>query len=259
MKNPVPHGDPPFRVAVLHGGPGAAGEAGPLAEELSMSRGVLEPLQTRATIDGQVRELEEMLKRYAERPVDLVGHSWGAMLGLVFAARNPELVRKLIMVSSGVFDESYVPAIGEKRLERMTAEQRLSFFAMGRALEGAGDADRDALFARLGSLLSETDAYDAVPREENVRYDYEIFTGVWGEAEALRRDGRLLDMAGRVRCPVVAIHGEDDPHPADGVRVPLAARLPDFTFFLLKECGHKPWVERLARRAFFDILDSELR
>ena len=57
---------------------------------------------------------------------------------------------------------------------------------------------------------------------------------------------------------MVAIHGDTDPHPADGVQIPLEAVLKDFQFILLKNCGHKPWIERRAREEFFRILDKEL-
>ena len=40
------YGMPPFDVAVLHGGPGTAGGMAPLARELALRHGVLEPLQT---------------------------------------------------------------------------------------------------------------------------------------------------------------------------------------------------------------------
>lgn len=40
------HGKPPFRVAVLHGGPGAPGYMAPVARALSVTAGVIEPLQT---------------------------------------------------------------------------------------------------------------------------------------------------------------------------------------------------------------------
>jgi len=35
------YGYPPFKVALLHGGPGAAGEMAPVAEELKMEQGIL--------------------------------------------------------------------------------------------------------------------------------------------------------------------------------------------------------------------------
>jgi len=46
MKNLRIYGNPPFKVAVLHGGPGATRQMAPVARELSLKRGVLEPLQT---------------------------------------------------------------------------------------------------------------------------------------------------------------------------------------------------------------------
>lgn len=47
MDNLRIYGKSPFKVAVIHGGPGATGEMAPLAHQLSSKRGVLEPLQTR--------------------------------------------------------------------------------------------------------------------------------------------------------------------------------------------------------------------
>jgi hypothetical protein len=35
--------------------------------------------------------------------------------------------------------------------------------------------------------------------------------------------------------------------------------LSDFRFILLKQCGHKPWIEKMARDAFFSILNQELK
>ena len=46
MQNPRIYGDPPYQVALLHGGPGAGGEMAPVARELAGDRGVLEPIQT---------------------------------------------------------------------------------------------------------------------------------------------------------------------------------------------------------------------
>jgi len=44
------YGKTPFKVAVVHGGPGAAGEMAPVASELVSVCGVLEPLQTASSL-----------------------------------------------------------------------------------------------------------------------------------------------------------------------------------------------------------------
>jgi pimeloyl-ACP methyl ester carboxylesterase len=85
-----------------------------------------------------------------------------------------------------------------------------------------------------------------------------IYASVWPEAAELRRSGALLDLASRVRCKIVAIHGDYDPHPADGVREPLSSVAMDFRFVLLPQCGHTPWLERYARAAFLRALEAEL-
>ncbi len=77
MNNLRTYGSRPFRVAVIHGGPGAPGEMAPVAKELSSGMGVLEPLQTASSVGGQVRELRTVLKENVDLPVTLIGCSWG--------------------------------------------------------------------------------------------------------------------------------------------------------------------------------------
>ena len=78
VKNPRKYGKAPFDVAVIHGGPGAPGEMAPVAREFACGWRVLEPLQTAASIEGQIDELKTVLKKNADLPVTLIGYSWGA-------------------------------------------------------------------------------------------------------------------------------------------------------------------------------------
>ena len=65
------YGEPPFTVAVLHGGPGAPGYMAPVARELAQTVGVLEPLQSRQSLDEQVEELKDQLVENADGPATL--------------------------------------------------------------------------------------------------------------------------------------------------------------------------------------------
>jgi pimeloyl-ACP methyl ester carboxylesterase len=107
--------------------------------------------------------------------------------------------------------------------------------------------------------LSKADAYDPVRESEAIDYRFDIFQSVWKDAEELRRSGKLLKLGKRIACPVVAIHGDYDPHPVEGVRKPLSGVLKSFRLILLKNCGHVPWIEREARGEFFRTLKQELR
>ncbi|MGD8968682.1 MAG: alpha/beta hydrolase [Anaerolineae bacterium] len=262
MDNVRTYGKPPFGVAVIHGGPGAGGEMAPVARELAPGRGVLEPIQTATSLDGQVEELRRILEMHGDPPVALIGHSWGAWLSFIVAARYPGLVKKLILVGSGPYEERYVAELREARLSRLSKDDRAEFEAIVKALNCPPTEEKDVLLARLGALATKADAYDPVAGEARqsdlVGARGDIFQGVWQDAVQLRRSGELLELGRRVRCPVIAIHGDYDPHPAEGVEKPLASVLGCFRFILLQNCGHQPWAERQARDPFYRVLEEEL-
>lgn len=86
-------------IFLLHGGPGANGGLEFLAEEF----GGEAPLQRRSggeplTVARHVADLHALV---SEPPL-LVGHSWGAMLALSYAAEHP--VERLLLVGCGTYD-----------------------------------------------------------------------------------------------------------------------------------------------------------
>lgn len=250
------YGSPPYSVVVVHGGPGGAGEMAPVAKELSKTKSVLEPFQTADSIDGQVQELKTILEANASLPVTLIGFSWGAWLSFIFSAKYPEKVKKLILVSSGPFEEKYAAEIMKTRMGRLTRDERSEVELIIEKLKNKNISQEE--FSRFGELIEKADAYDLIPHQNDViGFSPEIFSKVWPEASELRKSGALLALGKKIECPVVAIHGKQDSHSYDGVKKPLSAVLKHFQFFLLDQCGHKPWIEKHAREQFFGVLRSE--
>lgn len=262
MKNVRLYGQPPYRAAVIHGGPGALGTVAAIARELSKDLGVIEPLQTKTSIEELLTELDDTLTDDCDRPITLIGHSWGAWLVLMYAARYPQRVNKVILVGSGPFEASYIPQIAYSRVKRLADAESIEFEQSLMQLESEKEARRDALLKRIGELADKCDNYCkfdiATDKEDCLPVEAGKFSAVWKEATALRRNGELLALAGRVQCPVVAIHGKDDPHPADGVKLPLEGRIKEFDFYLLDKCGHYPWKEKYAHEKFYEILRKEI-
>ncbi|MFC1899423.1 alpha/beta fold hydrolase [Chloroflexota bacterium] len=231
----------------------------PVARVLSEKWGTLEPLQTEITVNGQVRELYELLSEKAALPTVLIGHSWGAMLGFIFAARYPKEVKKLILVGSGTYEAKYARNIMDIRMSRLTEKERNEMLSLMGKLNDTDTEDKNDLMADLGKLTDKVDSYDPLPDEnEVIACQYELHNKVWQEANELRNSGEFLKMAKDIRCPVVAIHGNYDPHLAAGIREPLSAILKDFRFILIENCGHTPWIERTARDNFYRILGDEI-
>jgi pimeloyl-ACP methyl ester carboxylesterase len=259
VKNLRIYGHKPFAVAVIHGGPGAPGEMAPVARELASVTGILEPLQTEGSLEGQVQELHTVLKGNGALPLTLIGWSWGAMLSYVFTARFPSFVRKLILIGSGPFEEKYAANIVGDRLIRLSNEERVEAFSLVETLNDPATGDKNTPMARLGALFSKADSYDTLTHKSEVlEYQHDINDKVWQQAEELRISGELLELGKAIQCPVLAIHGDYDPHLAEGVREPLFRVLKDFRFILLEKCGHEPWIERFARDKFYEILRREI-
>jgi pimeloyl-ACP methyl ester carboxylesterase len=257
MNNLRTYGVAPFNIALVHGGPGAPGEMAPVARELASAMGVLEPLQTAGSVDGQVEELKDILETHGNPPLILVGFSWGAWLSFIFAAQYPSLVKKLVLVSSPPFTEKYVPQIMETRLSHLNSDERQEAISLLSAIY-SGSAKGNS-FARFGDLMDKADSFAPLTHDDEILpCSPVIYQQVWAEASKLRSSGELLQLGEKIQCPVVAIHGDYDPHPAAGVHEPLARVLQDFRFILLAKCGHHPWYEREAKDSFYAELRREI-
>lgn len=255
--NPRKYGEPPYSVVLVHGGPGAPGEMKPVAEEISKDIGVLEPFQTKDSIKGQVEELKQQIIENTETPIALVGWSWGAWLAFITAAKHPELVKKLILVSSGPFEGKYATGIIQTRLSRLSGKERERVEEIMKEMRG-GKLQNNT-FKEFGYLMDKADSFSPLSSvDEDVDFQPEIYSSVWEEAAKLRLGGKLLNYGKLIKCPVTVIHGEYDPHPFEGVKKPLSKVLKNPKFILLRKCGHHPWKEKEAKSEFYKTLRKEL-
>ena len=254
------YGKPPYKIAVLHGGPGAPGYMAPLARELSLKIGTIEPLQTKDSLNGQILELENQLALHADPPVIMIGSSWGAVLALFVAARREIKIEKLILIGSAVFDAESSARIEGIRMSRLDDEKRHRLKKIKTELNKPDNEDKAKIAAEWGDIFFHTDVYDPLTTDlEVIEVQYDINIKVWSEFKGLRdRPGFLKTEFSRIDIPTVVIHGDYDPHPIEGIRPFLEDCLKDVRFYMLSKCGHYPWIERFAKKEFFEILNSEI-
>lgn len=261
MQNVRFYGQEPYELAVVHGGPGALGSVAEIARVLAKDFGVIEPLQTKLSIKALLQELNEVLVSSSRKPITLLGHSWGAWLVFMYAAKYPKQVKKIILVGSGPFVEAYVPKISKNRLARLTASEQQEFKQIIKQLSLPDTLDREALLPRLGQLADQADSYKLIKLEhpnEELPFNQAMYQNIWPEAAAMRKQGQLITLAKEISCPVVAIHGEYDPHPVQGVTQPLENRLENYKLYKLEKCGHSPWKEHYAYHTFYDLVKKEV-
>ena len=247
MNNCRQYGSLPFRAIVVHGGPGAPGCCAGICRGLADDFGILEHLQTKNSIDELVEELHGIILHYQLDKVILIGHSWGAWLSYIFAAKYPQYISKLIMASCGPFELSYYSQLVEARsVKIMSNEQK---------------EDIRATNLYTDYIEYDPDHYCLLPNIQGDMIDFneEQFKSLMDEVVSMRASGVLLDFSKDIECPVVAIHGKNDPHPWEGVKMPLENRLNEFKMFLIDKCGHDPWKEYYAKDEFFTILKNEIK
>ncbi len=254
------YGSAPYRIAAVHGGPGALGDLGDLAYELQTKTGysVLEPIQTRTAIRELLDELKTQLSENCEFPVILIGHSWGAWLSAIFTAAHPELVKKIILVGCPPLSPEYAEDIVKNRIKNMPEKIRADYYRLCGQLDSKTAGDKDGLLRQLSKITDDADYYcrEKPVREFFIRADGTAYEAVWREAAEVRKNGKLLDDFRSAAKKIILIHGKNDPHPAEGVLVPLNDRIR--RIYLLERCGHTPWREKYAKNPFIGILKDNL-
>ena len=170
------------------------------------------------------------------------------------------MVDKLVLIGAGAFEEKYNVDLMKTRLDRLSANEKSTALHLIKLVSKARPGNDEASgFQKFGKLMSKADSFDSFAVDDEVfEFQPDVYRSIWPEAEKMRKDGRLLELGKKIKCPVVAIHGDYDPHPAVGVKEPLSKVLSQFKFICLERCGHYPWKEKNASRRFFDILYEEL-
>lgn len=251
------YGEAGPRVVVLHGGPGAPGSVASLARALASRVRVLEPLQRRAgrvslTVERHVLDLAQVAPEQAL----LVGWSWGAMLGLSYAARFPERVRGLVLVGCGTYHADD-RALFEARLDARLGEPgRARRTELQAALRTAQDAaERSRRLAALGTLMMSAESYDRLTAGEGhdeLTVDAAGHRETWNDVLRLQAEGIEPQAFTAIRAPALMLHGDADPHPGQATRDRLRPFLPQLEYVEYPRCGHEPWRERHARDAFLE-------
>ena len=95
------------------------------------------------TLDSRVRDLETLIEKLGiAKNLTLVLHDWGGMIGMAWAARHPEAVKRLVLLNTAAFPlpagKKFPPALHLARLPLVGAllVRGLNLFARGTAATG---------------------------------------------------------------------------------------------------------------------------
>src|SRR5262249_49333384 len=140
----------------------------------------------------------------------IVGHSWGAMLGLSFAACFPDRVSSLALVGCGTYDEE-CRAQFRSRLDSLmndATRSRLEALKLLTAIET--DAEVRAAFMReRGDLTMSIEAFELMDslddRSDSLQYDAGANAETWNDVLRLQREGLEPQRFNRISWPVLML------------------------------------------------------
>ena len=262
-------------MVVLHGGPGLSMDY--FVEDLS-------PLATRHTLlfydqrgtgrstlvrdstalDGQrfAEDLEALRRHFGLERLTLLGHSWGAGVAALYAARYPDRIGRLLIVGGIPLQRGPLLQAFEALAASRDSATRLDMQRWREArLADPGDATACRAYYELwfrpffvdsaAASRSRGDFCGGTPESRSNKItSVDRFTmaslGEWDWRPALRG----------VDAPTLVMHGTADVLPPEGARG-WAAALPDSRLLLLDGVGHFPYLEVPDR--FFTAVDEFLR
>ena len=254
------YGDSGGFVILLHGGPAAPGYMKPVAEKLADRFRVVEPFQRGSndvplTVAQHIQDLKGVVERYCgdEKPV-VIGHSWGAMLALAWAAEHLDTAKALMLIGCGTFDAASRERMQIIREQRMDAAFRQRLDELPNKY-----SNQNVRLGILGSMYQQLDSVNLVDVKNDLhKCDAKAHDETWGDMLRLMSDGVYPQAFSEIKIPVLMLHGEDDPHPGSMIRDALKSFLPQLEYHTWSNCGHYPWLETAAIKDFFRKLTDWL-
>jgi proline iminopeptidase len=243
---------------LLSGGPGLeSAYVDPVATELARDRTVVVLDQrgtgasraafgdgSQVTVAGAVADLENLRTELGQRRLSLLGHSWGAMLSMAYAAAHGDRVASLALLDPGGPDPSFAKAFSD-----------IITFKLTDADKAAADTAQKNGTGTLRTIIpgyfhdhAKGVAYGAAMPQHYANAD--VSRALF---EDISKHYDVKDALRDTMIPILVVYGTDDPSRA--AEAQLDALFPHATKVMIADSGHFPWVENptpfyVAVRAF---------
>ena len=199
-------------------------------------------------VDRQVDDVEALRAHLGLEQLDLLAHSAGAALALLYAARHPERVQRLVLVCPTPRVVGLEVSTGDRRAtaERPRGEPWFS--------------DAFAAFERIWAGTQTDQDWDAIEPFMHGQWDAARRAWVAEEAGMLNAAAAAeyyaagaIDPAtvtralGRLHAPALVVAGEFDVALPPSRGADYAARFPQAELLVMPSSGHSPWLDDAAR------------
>ncbi len=206
------------------------------------------PAHTDETLDARkfIEDVEALRRHLGLDRLALVGHSWGATLGLLYGGAFPQRIERLALIGAGPVNQE-MRAVYRANVRRMIPPECLDEWdRLSEQYRVVVDGDQvpedvDRLHIHFWSRIMVCQSRQA----ERFAEDYLRAGGQRRRAPNSRRFRHedALDAARRITAPVVVMYGYQDYEPITQGYL-LRECMPHARLVFLNECGHLVWLDQ---------------
>lgn len=255
-------------MLILHGGPGLSHNyMFPYFDELAADYQLIFfdqrgsgktdfPKDTSSiNMDAFVEDIEAIRNHFNIEKITLLGHSWGSILALNYAAKYQNNVNQLVLVSPAPantnFYETMVSNMHKKRTEEETKE--LVQIMMSKAF----DKRETDIFTKAMKIGDKVNLYEPSKIDELYdlhNYSQETATKFWFTSNLMERHFFNYNIADKIKdisIPTLIVIGDMDNVPFASSQL-ISDNLKNARMEVIKSTGHYPFFE--ANKAFVKVL-----
>ena len=248
-------GDP---IIVVHGGPGMDHSyLLPGMRRLARSNRVIfydqrgggrtEGEVSRATVSfdtflGDISALADSLRlgRFT-----LMGHSWGGLIALRYAARHPDRLRALVLMNSVEPGRRYIVQSSDLLAKKRTTEDSIEYARILKS-DALKRREASAVNALLRVTFRTLFTDRALAQQLVIDLDQRTVSNMGPVASMVMTSAGTFDFwteAASIRVPTLILQGADDAMPLEMVRE-LARTIPGSRLSIIEGAGHFPYIEK---------------
>jgi proline iminopeptidase len=205
------------------------------------------------TLASDLDDLDKLRRYFRLDATVLLGHSWGTVLALEFAVRNPTLVSHLVLMNPAPVSQTQAATLRQAYVTQLGVDMdRQRAIQAGAAYkEGNPDAVAARYRIHFKHALQRPADYETLMARMSAGFRSQGEAGIltaWAIEERLYRDTwsrpgyDLLPSLRSLRIPTLVIVGEQDFIPP-AIASEIALALPAATLVAIPNCGHFAYLE----------------
>jgi proline iminopeptidase len=199
------------------------------------------------TMDWLVSDLEELRTAWGFDRINIIGHSWGGLVAMCYAAQYPGRVQRLVLVDAAPVNTELMVQSYDVLTARFTERDRNR---LEEIYSSAGFRAGDPALFNEAMRLSEGATFHVdEAREEYFRIvAFDEVTArnmvlISGPAQAMKMNIAIEHELGRIDCPTLVIHGARDFIVRDAPNL-VCKLITDARLVVIPASGHYPFIEQ---------------